>query len=241
MKLIRFSLILFVAVIAGCSSTPKVETVVTQEPEYVDDGIDPVTRAQVEAWKNLIDSGSQRADIKKLTRVNNFVNQFNFVDDKVHWQQEDYWATPLQTLVTKGGDCEDFSIAKYFTLSAMGMDENKMRLTYVKALKINQAHMVVSYYEYPNAEPLVLDNLNPVILPASQRPDLLPAYSFNGTGLWLAKKKRGSEYLDDASRLSLWQGLLQHMDVEAVNEDAMICLYQYYDLPQREARMNETN
>ena len=57
MKLIRFSLILFVAVIAGCSSTPKVETVVTQEPEYVDDGIDPVTRAQVEAWKNLIDSG----------------------------------------------------------------------------------------------------------------------------------------------------------------------------------------
>ena len=66
-------------------------------------------------------------------------------------------------------------------------------------------------------------------------------YSFNGTGLWLSKKKRGSEYLDDASRLSLWQGLLQHMDVEADNEDAMICLYQYYDLPQREARMNCPN
>jgi len=239
--LVRVSLVLFVAVIAGCSSTPKVETVVTPEPEYVGNGIDPVTQAQVEAWKSLIDSGSQWSDIKKLTRVNDFVNQFNFVDDKIHWQQEDYWATPLQTLVTRGGDCEDFSIAKYFTLSAMGLDEDKMRLTYVKALKINQAHMVVSYYEYPTAEPLVLDNLNPVILPASQRPDLLPVYSFNGTGLWLSKKKRGSEYIDDASRLSLWQALLHHMDVEADNEDAMICLYQYYDLPQQEARMRCPN
>ncbi|MDF1588339.1 MAG: transglutaminase-like cysteine peptidase [Gammaproteobacteria bacterium] len=206
--------------LVGCSSTPQKE-----------DGIDALTQQRIEQWKNLIDSGSQWSDLKKLTSVNDFVNQFNFVDDIDHWRKQDYWATPLETLVTKGGDCEDFAIAKYFTLTAMGMPKEKMRLTYVKALSINKAHMVVSYYEQRNAEPLLLDNLNRKILPASQRQDLVPAYSFNGTGLWLSKKAKTDEYVDDSSRISLWQQLIYRMDVEAADEKAMICLYQYYDLP----------
>ncbi len=212
--LISFILMLLV----GCASTPK------------NDGIDAQTQQRVEQWKNLISSGSKWSDIKKLTSVNDFVNQFNFVDDIDHWHKEDYWATPLETLVTKGGDCEDFAIAKYFTLTAMGMPEDKMRLTYVKALSINKAHMVVSYYEQRNAEPLLLDNLNRKILPASQRKDLVPAYSFNGTGLWLSKRSKTDEYVDDSSRISLWQQVIHRMDVEAADEKAMICLYQYYDL-----------
>ena len=186
--------------------------------------------------KKLIDSGSQWSDIKNLTNVNDFVNQFDFVDDIVHWRQQDYWATPLQTLVTQGGDCEDFSIAKYFTLSAMGMSEDKLRLTYVKALTINKAHMVVSYFDSPKSEPLILDNLNSRILPASQRQDLLPVYSFNGDGLWLAKREQSGQYVDDSSRISLWQKLLHHMDVEAADESAMVCLYQHYDLPVSKAK-----
>ena len=224
---IGFLLVLLTA----CSSSPTVE----EEP-VVADGIDAETRARVEQWKALIDKGSNWSDIQKLTTVNDFVNQFNFVDDIYHWQQEDYWATPLQTLVTKGGDCEDFSIAKYFTLTEMGMEEVKLKLTYVKALTINKAHMVVSYFAEPKDEPLILDNLNPQILPASQRQDLLPVYSFNGQGLWLAKRDRTGQYIDDAGRISLWQELLHSMDVEAADEDAMICLYQYYDLPDSKAK-----
>lgn len=216
----QFLISLLLVLMVGCSSAPKI----------VDDGIAPDTRQRVTQWKQLIDSGSRWSDRQKLTKVNDFVNQLIFVNDVIHWQKEDYWATPLQTLVTKGGDCEDFSIAKYFTLTAMGMDENKLKLTYVKALTINQAHMIVGYYDQPNSEPLILDNLNPKIVPASQRPDLLPVYSFNGTGLWLAKKGQSDQAVDDSQRISLWQKVLQHMDVEAANEDAMICLYQYYDL-----------
>lgn len=183
----RWLIAVFFLFLIGCSSTPKIP----------DDGIQPETRQRVAQWKQMIDSGSTWPDIKKLNKVNDFVNQFIFVDDIIHWQQEDYWATPLQTLVTQGGDCEDFSIAKYFTLTAMGMDEAKLKLTYVRALTINQAHMVVGYYETPNAEPLVLDNLNPEILPASRRPDLLPVYSFNGSGLWLAKKESSDQFVDN--------------------------------------------
>jgi len=229
----RFLIAVILMLLVGCSSSPKVEPTIEPVETY---GINPETQLRLEQWKSLIDTGSQWSDIKKLTSVNDFINQFNFVDDIDHWKQEDYWATPLQTLVTKGGDCEDFAIAKYFTLSAMGLDEDKMRLTYVKALTINKAHMVVSYFEHTNSEPLVLDNLNTNIVPASQRQDLLPVYSFNGEGLWLAKREQSGQYVDDANRLSLWQELLQTMDVEAADENTMVCLYQYYDLPNSVAK-----
>lgn len=196
----------------------------------------PEAQARVEAWKSLIAAGRQWNDMRRLNAVNDFVNRFHFIDDIDHWGQEDYWATPLQTVVTNGGDCEDFSIAKYFTLTAMGMNEDKLRLTYVKALSLNQAHMVVSYYERPTAEPLVLDNLDPRIRPASQRDDLLPVYSFNGSGLWLSKREGPERYVDSAARLGLWQQLLRTMAAESSAEPAKICLYQYHALPETEAQ-----
>jgi hypothetical protein len=73
-------------------------------------------------------------------------------------------------------------------------------------------------------------------LPATDRNDLLPVYSFNGTGLWLNKQKQSSQYLDNADRISLWQKLLKTMDAEASNEAERICRYQYYDLPLSEAK-----
>lgn len=236
-RTIKLSLTMVVVVVIGCASAPEpVEPVaVVIEPAF-DDGINSETRERVQAWRALIEKGSQWSDVQKLTSVNEFVNQVEFIDDIFHWRKKDYWATPLQTVVTKGGDCEDLAIAKYFTLSAMGVDENKMRLTYVKALDINKAHMVVSYYEGPNSEPLVLDNLNENILPASQRTDLLPVYSFNGAGLWLVKRGQSDQYAGTSERLSLWQGLLSNLDVEASNEDARICLYQYYDLSDAKAK-----
>ncbi|WP_043888154.1 transglutaminase-like cysteine peptidase [Methylophaga thiooxydans] len=226
--MIRWFAILCLALLVGCSSTPK--------KEVTDTGINQQTEETVKAWKQLIDSGQNWSDMRRLKATNDFVNQFTFVDDIDHWQQEDYWATPLQTLVTRGGDCEDFSIAKYFTLTSMGMDEDKLRLTYVKALSLNQAHMVVSYYDNPKVTPLVLDNLNTQILPATQRDDLYPVYSFNGKGLWVNKKQQSDQFVDSSERISLWQKLLKSMDVEAANEPAMICLYQYYDLTDSEAR-----
>ncbi|MBI4206399.1 MAG: transglutaminase-like cysteine peptidase [Betaproteobacteria bacterium] len=109
------------------------------------------------------------------------------MDDIIHWGKEDYWATPIEFLSTNAGDCEDFSIAKYFTLRALGVPDDRLRLTYVKELvQYNQAHMVVAYFPSPDAEPLVLDNINKTIQPASARSDLLPVYSFNGSNLWLA-------------------------------------------------------
>jgi predicted transglutaminase-like cysteine proteinase len=123
-------------------------------------------RALLIAWEDLIRHDRSLSDLEKLEKVNQFFNRMEFVDDIRHWGEKDYWATPIEFLSSQGGDCEDFSIAKYFTLKAMGVDEGKLNLTYVKALQYNMHHMVMTYYSKPGAVPLVLDNLVDPIKPA---------------------------------------------------------------------------
>lgn len=163
------------------------------------------------AWQSLIRDNGSLTDEEKLEKVNAFFNQIQFVDDLIHWKKKDYWATPVEFLVTAGGDCEDFSLAKYFTSKALGIPEKKINMTYVKALRPNQAHMVVTYYKTPGAIPLVLDNLVPEIQPATKRRDLIPVYSFNGIGLWLAKSRGKGAKVGNSEQLKRWQNLLNRM------------------------------
>jgi predicted transglutaminase-like cysteine proteinase len=160
-------------------------------------------------WEEIANSNKNLDDQSKLKLVNLFFNQAKFISDIKHWGKEDYWATPLELLATNGGDCEDYSIAKYFTLREMGIPEEKMKITYVKAVKLNQAHMVLAYYENTGEEPLILDNLIDDIKPASIRTDLVPVYSFNGEGLWLSKLRgQDGKRIGNADKLKSWQDLL---------------------------------
>jgi len=171
-------------------------------------------RQRVLYWNELIIANRHLDEADKLQKVNDFFNELEFVNDIDHWGKEDYWATPLQMLTSNGGDCEDFSIAKYFTLREMGIPAERMRLTYVKALELDQAHMVLTYYATPDAEPLVLDNLVTDIRPSSERKDLLPVYSFNGTGLWLAKSRGTDQRIGHSSRLSRWNEVIAKISGE---------------------------
>ena len=175
-------------------------------------------RLRIVAWENLIITDTSQTELEKLEKVNQFFNQMEFVEDIDHWGNKDYWATPIEFLGTQGGDCEDFTIAKYFTLKAMGIEEEKLNLTYVKALTYNVHHMVLTYFSTPGSEPLVLDNIVADIKPASQRRDLLPIYSFNGTGLWLAKQRGRGKLAGSSSRLKRWQDLVQRMSKDNLGQ-----------------------
>ncbi|MDD3617986.1 MAG: transglutaminase-like cysteine peptidase [Desulfobulbaceae bacterium] len=168
-------------------------------------------RSRLLAWQDLIRGSGGLSERGKMDKVNGFFNGFDFVSDESHWGVDDYWATPVEFIASGGGDCEDFALAKYFTLKAVGVSEDKLNLTYVKALGLNQAHMVLTFYPAPDAEPLVLDNLVDDILPASARTDLLPVYSFNGSGLWIAKQRGRGRQVGDSDRLRRWQELLGRM------------------------------
>jgi predicted transglutaminase-like cysteine proteinase len=178
--------------------------------------------ASVGAWRNMITEAGPLAETEQLARVNRFINnRARFEDDIVVWRQQDYWATPLELLARQAGDCEDFAIAKYASLRLLGIPAEKLRLVYVRARigaadsDIIQAHMVLSYYATPTAEPLVLDNLIEEIRPASRRPDLLPVFSFNHAGLWTPGAASSSA--DPTARLSRWRDALQRMRREGLD------------------------
>ena len=173
-----------------------------------------LAKGRIEAWDELINSNLGKSESELLQTTNRFFNrQLRFVDDSQNWRQNDYWASPIEALVKGAGDCEDYAIAKYFTLRRLGVPSEKLRITYVKALRYNQAHMVLTYYATPSAMPLVLDNLISEIRPASQRKDLLPVYAFNAEGLYLPGAA-GGKRASDSKKLSRWQDLLKKMKSE---------------------------
>lgn len=168
-------------------------------------------------WLQLLRTSRNASERERLQRVNTFFNeQIAFENDFPLWDKSDYWATPLETLARGRGDCEDYAIAKYFSLLELGTSINKLRLVYVRATIDNldgsftrQAHMVLAYYPTPDSEPLILDNINKKILPASKRPDLLPVFSFNSDGIWLDTGKNLRKI-----SLSRWQELLARTRAE---------------------------
>ena len=168
-------------------------------------------------WLRLIDRGRDQPVEVRLERANQFFNSRTlFQSDVDIWQVADYWATPLETLGRGRGDCEDFAIAKYVSLVALGVPQGQLRLIYVKAKVAGtppQAHMVLGYYPDPNGEPRILDNLVGSIEWASARPDLTPVFSFNAEGLWAGGMKAAS---DPTTRLSRWRDLLERLRSEGI-------------------------
>jgi len=168
--------------------------------------------AGAQALQGVMQSAVDLDDLGKLRTINDFFNRrIQSKDDLELWGQADYWASPLETLEKGAGDCEDFAIAKYFSLVALGMPVAKLRMVYVRAQiggpgGVVQAHMVLAYYAAPNAEPLILDSLVGDVRPASRRPDLSPVFSFNGEGLW--QGVAGASAGDPVARLSRWREIL---------------------------------
>lgn len=164
-------------------------------------------------WDKMIESSKDKKILQKLKNVNEFFNKIRYSTDEKHWRKKDYWATPFEFMGTGAGDCEDYAIAKYFSLRKLGVPDEKLRITYVtyqkKRTKYEQAHMVLTYYHKVGSTPIVLDNINKKLQLASKRDDLKPVYSFNANGLWQAKNK-GSVKIGK-NNLKSWKSLMSRI------------------------------
>ena len=170
--------------------------------------------SRLKGVKDLFDDAAGKPEYKKVLLVNEYFNKkLRYVEDQLNWDQKDYWATPIESIVKAAGDCEDYAICKYFALAGLGIEVNKLRIVYVKALKSKQAHMVMTYRASSGSNVLVLDNIINDIKPFSQRNDLEYVYAFNDDGLYVEEKKK-EKRLRDTSSLSLWMGLLDRMKTE---------------------------
>lgn len=167
-------------------------------------------------WLEMLQQQAGRPLSQQLAGVNQFWNRAVVqAEDSVLWSQPDYWATPVETLGRGAGDCEDYVIGKYFSLLRVGVAAENLRLIYVRArmggIGSTQsiAHMVLGHYETPAAEPLVLDSMVDTILPASQRKDLTPVFSFNAQGVYVAGAQPSP-----VDRITRWRDLLARMQQE---------------------------
>lgn len=166
-------------------------------------------------WTNLITALGDQTTDTKIQRINAFFNKkLTYFEDSEIWGQSDYWATPLESLAKGKADCEDYVIAKYFSLRNLNIPDSQLRLVYVKAKiggpnsSVQQAHMVLAYYPNLDGEPLILDNLISDIRPASRRSDLSPVFSFNSQGVFAGVAVNAQLGPGGTSRLSRWQELL---------------------------------
>lgn len=178
----------------------------------VSDKYGPNASKRLVALGELVEASRGLGDTEKIKVVNDFFNQIPYYTDAQHWKMEDYWATPIEKISTNGGDCEDYSLSKYYTLRELGVEEEKLRIMYVKALEWNEAHMVLAYYSEPSFPPLVLDNIKKELKPANERKDLVPVFSFNANGLYLAKAQGTGKRVGGPEKMKLWSNMMKRMD-----------------------------
>ena len=161
--------------------------------------------------QKTLDSVAGKSDLEKLNSVNKFYNGVRYASDMKVYRKKDYWATPWQFLGKDKGDCEDYVISKYFALIHIGINPKKLFFTYVRSSKFKAAHMVLTYFKTPRSEPLILDNNNQKIFPASKRKDLTPIYNFNGNSLYKAKKKGSGKKVNSKKAHKKWDQLIKNM------------------------------
>jgi predicted transglutaminase-like cysteine proteinase len=179
-------------------------------------------RTRLKSWQDFIQSAnpglkaaSPASDAATaLNQVNEFVNRLPAIPDIDHWKVADYWATAAESFASNGGDCEDFVIAKYFALKELGIPIVRLRIVYVRMRNSSEAHMVLAYYARPDAIPLILDNLFARIVPATERPDLTPVFSFNDDDLALAEGYATAKEKGSSTQIRQWKELLAKLRAE---------------------------
>jgi len=118
-------------------------------------------------------------EYKVLLRVNNFFNKFRSQSDLETYGTREYWASRKEFLIKGKGDCEDYALAKYFTLIEAGIPKEKLSISIAKVKNNSDYHIVVLYKNNKESQSFVLDNINYKIKSLSSRKDLTTFYTYN--------------------------------------------------------------
>jgi predicted transglutaminase-like cysteine proteinase len=120
----------------------------------------------------------------RVEAVNRAVNQaIRYVSDYEQHGVADLWSSPLETLASGAGDCEDYAIAKFAVLLAAGIPEKDLKLLLVRDLAVRQDHAVLTVRV--NGRWLVLDNRRMALIETSDLPEFMPLFAINHDGVSL--------------------------------------------------------
>lgn len=120
-------------------------------------------------------------------QVDRIMNQVPYIEDSKNWGKSDYWATPVE-FMSRGGDCEDFAIAKYTALRALGVPEERLRIAIVHDIPKDTPHAILIVYADEGA--MILDNQSKITRFADTVNTYRPIFSINRQGWWLHSKPK---------------------------------------------------
>ncbi len=145
------------------------------------------TRCPIDGWKTFLAEMRGKDARAQIAAVNAYLNEAPYIIDLVNYGVPDYWATPLQFLA-RDGDCEDYAIAKFMSLRALGFANDDMRIVVLQDLNLRIAHAVLVVYRDGRA--WVLDNQIGEVVPAETIRHYRPVYSVNETAWWLHRSAK---------------------------------------------------
>ena len=132
-------------------------------------------------WLQFIEGIRDKSRSEQIELVNNWVNNIPFHSDIANWQEKDHWATP-QEFLAQGGDCEDFSTAKYMSLKMLGHNVEDMRLVVLDDKRLRKPHAVLAVDM--EGKTCLLDNQIKHVLEPDAAPHYAPIYALNEKGWW---------------------------------------------------------
>jgi predicted transglutaminase-like cysteine proteinase len=141
-----------------------------------------VNRCHLRQWLAFLDRTRALPRAVQLREVNRYANEKSYVLDLENYGQDDYWAIPRQFLGA-GGDCEDFAITKYFSLTWLGWSREELRVVVVQDTNLRVPHAVLAVGQ--GAEILILDNQVREVLPDQNVVHYAPVYSVNERSWWI--------------------------------------------------------
>ena len=169
----------------------------------------PISLDYYYRWQQLMQADHGLDELALVHKVDRFVNQAEYRTDQARFAREDVWSAPDEFFSQAEGDCEDFAIAKYFTLIAMGVPMERLQLVYGKLTDTDTEHMVLRYQPGNGASALLLDNITLTATTEDVRKDFQPIYQFDQQHLWLMNN--GEPLLTGQGTLQTpqWQRVLQ--------------------------------
>lgn len=159
----------------------------------------PANQDVIRSWRNGLAALSGKPLVEMASGVNDLMNRVRYIGDNRNWGKSDYWETPVE-FMTRGGDCEDFAIAKYASLRALGVPESLLRIAIVKDLEKGIPHAILIVYT--DQGPMVLDNQIKRMTRASSISHYKPIFSINRSAWWVHtdQSARGATQIASASR-----------------------------------------
>jgi len=131
---------------------------------------------------SIVELGRKRSGRALLGWINRAVNLgVRPMSDWAQYGVEDYWATPLETLRSGAGDCEDYAIVKYIALRESGIAPDDLRLMIVRDIKDQTDHAVLAVRN--DEKWLILDNRTLVMVAAEDARYYYPLFALDHRGV----------------------------------------------------------